>query len=111
MDTNARTSCRHCGSGNINKAGLTKNKKQRFYCRFCRRFSRENAEIVDPRLIADVAAVKSISRIGLPRRLEAEILTSAKTVGAPVYREKFSVTGKGIIVAVLVSEVAIQHPA
>lgn len=66
---------------------------------------------VDPRLIAEVAADKNVTRIGLPRRLEAEILTSTKTVGAPQYRNKFSVTGKGIIVAVLDSEVALAHPA
>lgn len=34
--------CIHCGSENTNKAGFTKNRKQRYYCRDCRRFSREN---------------------------------------------------------------------
>ncbi len=66
---------------------------------------------VDPRLIAEIAADKSIDQIDLPRRLEAEIATSTKTVGAPQYRNKFNVTGKGIVVGVIDSEVALQHPA
>ena len=36
--------CFHCQSENINKAGFTHNRKQRYYCRDCRRFSRENTE-------------------------------------------------------------------
>jgi hypothetical protein len=34
--------CSHCGGFETSKAGFTKNKKQRFYCRACRRFFREN---------------------------------------------------------------------
>jgi len=34
--------CFHCGGFETSKAGFTKNKKQRFYCRVCRRFFREN---------------------------------------------------------------------
>jgi hypothetical protein len=34
--------CYHCDSNQTRKAGLTKFKKQRYYCRSCRRFSREN---------------------------------------------------------------------
>ena len=39
--------CYHCGSLETCKAGLTKNKKRRYYCRACRRFSRENPVIPD----------------------------------------------------------------
>jgi transposase-like protein len=34
--------CRHCGSENIVRNGLTTNGKQRFLCRDCRRRSRQN---------------------------------------------------------------------
>lgn len=34
--------CSQCESPETSKAGFTKNKKQRFYCRSCRRFFREN---------------------------------------------------------------------
>lgn len=37
--------CYHCDSNQTSKAGFTKNKKQRYYCRSCRRFSRENLEV------------------------------------------------------------------
>ncbi len=66
---------------------------------------------MDPRLIAEVALDKRIEQIDLPRRLEAEIVTSAKTVGAPQYRDRFNATGKGVVVGVIDSEVALQHPA
>lgn len=66
---------------------------------------------VHPRTLAEVMADPSIERIDLPRRLEAEINTSAKTVGAPSFRKKFKRSGKGIIVAVIDSEVALNHPA
>jgi transposase-like protein len=36
--------CRHCGSENIVRNGLTANGKQRFLCRDCRRRSRENPQ-------------------------------------------------------------------
>lgn len=66
---------------------------------------------VQPRALAEVAADPSIERIDLPRRLEAEIKVSGGTVGAPQFRKKFKHTGKGIIVAVIDSEVALNHPA
>ncbi len=36
--------CRHCGSENIVRNGLTTNGKQRFLCRDCGRRSRENPQ-------------------------------------------------------------------
>lgn len=66
---------------------------------------------VDPRLIAEVASDRRIEQIDLPRRLEAEIVASTRTVGAPQYRDRFNVTGKGVVVGVIDSEVALQHPA
>lgn len=37
--------CYHCGSGETCKAGFGKHRKQRFYCRACRRWFLENPEI------------------------------------------------------------------
>ncbi len=37
--------CYHCGSGATCKAGFGKHRKQRFYCRACRRWFLENPEI------------------------------------------------------------------
>src|SRR5215212_417482 len=65
----------------------------------------------DPRSLAEVVADDSIERVDLPRRLEPEISTSGKTVGAPPFRNKFKGTGNGIIVAVIDGEVALLHPA
>ncbi|HEY0321731.1 MAG TPA: IS1 family transposase [Pyrinomonadaceae bacterium] len=36
--------CRHCGSTEITRHGLTNNGKQRFLCRDCGRYSRENPQ-------------------------------------------------------------------
>lgn len=36
--------CYHCGSGETSKAGFGKHRKQRFYCRACRRWFLENPE-------------------------------------------------------------------
>ncbi len=36
--------CRHCGSDNLVRNGLTTNRKQRFLCRACGRRSRENPQ-------------------------------------------------------------------
>ena len=66
---------------------------------------------VNPHLLAEVVADKNIERVDLPRRLEAEIQVTMQTINVPQYRQKFNHTGKGIIVAVIDSEVALQHPA
>lgn len=50
--------CFHCQSENINKAGFTHNGKQRYYCRDCRRFSRENTQI----------RVKPVKKETVPRK-------------------------------------------
>ena len=65
----------------------------------------------DPRALAEVVADASVERVDLPRRLEAEIDVSTSTVGAPDFREASGFGGKGIIVAVIDSEVALNHPA
>lgn len=64
-----------------------------------------------PHVLAEVAADDSIERIDLTRRLTPEILVSGVTVGAPPFRKDFKRTGKGIIVAVIDTEVALNHPA
>ncbi len=66
---------------------------------------------VAPQLLAEIAADNKIEKIDLPRRLEAEMTATMKTIAAPDYRNKFNVKGKDIIVAVIDSEVALGHPA
>jgi serine protease AprX len=65
----------------------------------------------DPRVLAEVVADDSIERVDLPRRLEPEINVSAGTVGTLQFRKKFKRSGKGIIVALIDSETALNHPA
>jgi serine protease AprX len=67
--------------------------------------------IAHPGILADIAGDSRIDKIDLGRRLEPEIRVSSVTVGAPTYRTTHSVTGKGTIVAVIDSEVALDHPA
>ena len=39
-----RITCRHCGSENVVRNGMTSNSKQRFLCKDCGRNSRENPQ-------------------------------------------------------------------
>ena len=64
----------------------------------------------DPGTVADVAADSTVERVDVPRRLEPELTQTASVVGAPEYREATGKGGEGIIVAVIDSEVAGQHP-
>lgn len=66
---------------------------------------------VDPRSLAEVAADPQLNRIDLPRRLEAEIGTTSRTVGATRFREENGRSGKGVIIAIIDSEVTLRHPA
>jgi serine protease AprX len=66
---------------------------------------------VAPHLLAEIMADDNIDRVDLPRQLEAEMITTMRTVGAPQYRERKNVTGKGVIVAVIDTEVSLTHPA
>jgi serine protease AprX len=66
---------------------------------------------VDPRSLAEVAADPQVDRVDLPRRLEAEIGTTARTVGATQYREEMNRSGKGVVIAIIDSEVTLRHPA
>jgi serine protease AprX len=66
---------------------------------------------VHPRSLTEVVSDPSISKVDLARRLEAEINVTGGTVGTVAFRKKFNLTGKGVIVAVIDSEVAMNHPA
>lgn len=66
---------------------------------------------VHPRDLSEIVADPSIQSVDVPRRLQAEINVSADTVGAPQFRKKFAVTGRGVIVAVIDSEVVMDHPS
>jgi serine protease AprX len=62
--------------------------------------------------LAEVAQDSKVERIGLPRLLVPE--AGSKTVdvlGAAAFRKKTSLTGKGVVVAILDTEIAHQHPA
>ncbi len=67
--------------------------------------------IADPSSLAEIAADPQIKKFDIPRKLEGEINETGKVVFAPQYRQKFLQTGKGIIVAVIDSEVALNHPS
>lgn len=67
--------------------------------------------IADPMLLAEIAGDDRVSKIDVPRRLMADINETGLLVNAPEYRASSSNTGKGIIVAVIDTEVAINHPA
>lgn len=64
---------------------------------------------LDPKVLADLAAAGEIHRIDLPRRLEREIDVSGPAVGAPSLRAALGATGKGVVVAVIDSEVLLTH--
>jgi serine protease AprX len=73
--------------------------------------NRSVKSVVEPNLMAEIAADNKILQIDLPRLLEAEISLSTKTVGAGPFRLKTEMTGKGIIVAVIDTEVNFKHPS
>lgn len=53
----------------------------------------------------------NIDQIDVPHMIELEMITTVQTVAAPAYRKRKNVTGKGVIVAVIDGEVALDHPA
>ena len=66
----------------------------------------------DPRALADVAADGSVQRLDVPRRLEPDQLGSdASLIAAAALRETEGLTGEGVTVGVIDSEVALRHPA
>lgn len=67
--------------------------------------------IIEPELLGEIAADQKILQIDLPRQLEAEISLSTKTIGAAPFRLKTKMTGKGIIVAVIDTEISFNHPS
>lgn len=65
----------------------------------------------DARSLAEVVADEAIARVDLPRRLEPEIFETRKVVAARDFSSRNNdETGDGIVVAVIDSEVALQHP-
>jgi serine protease AprX len=66
---------------------------------------------VDLRGLREVADERTLKRLDLPRILLADIDATASHVGAPQFRQQFSVTGEHITVAVIDAEVDIHHPA
>lgn len=73
--------------------------------------NRSVKSLVEPELMAEIAADNKILQIDLPHSLEAEISLSTKTIGVAPFRLKTNMTGKGIIVAVIDTEVSYKHPS
>ena len=66
---------------------------------------------LDPRSLREAASETTLQQLDLPRPLQADIDGTAPLVGAPQFRKRFSITGAHITVAVIDTEVDINHPA
>ncbi len=66
----------------------------------------------DPRALAEVAADPGIESIDLPRRIELEDAESSATLAAMAsVRARLGLSGEGVTVGVIDSEVLLEHPA
>lgn len=67
---------------------------------------------VGPESLAEVAADTAVSRIDVSRRLMPDATTrNHRTIGLPGFVQRTSATGRGVTVAVIDTEVALNHPA
>jgi serine protease AprX len=65
----------------------------------------------DARSLAEIAADGNVARVDLPRRLEPEIFQTRNVVAAREFSSQNNDdTGEGIVVAVIDSEAALEHP-
>jgi len=65
----------------------------------------------DPRVLSEAAGDESVVAVDVPRALTLDTLQTGPIVGATSFRESTGFKGEGIIVAVIDSEVARDHPA
>lgn len=65
----------------------------------------------DPRSLAEVAGDPDVNRVDLPRRLSPEGVMIGAVSDVPEYRNRSGLTGKGVRIAVIDSEIAKKHPA
>ncbi len=63
----------------------------------------------DARSLAEVVADDKVTRVDVPRRLEADIFATRDVVAARGFGERNNDSGDGIVVAVIDTEVAFQH--
>jgi len=64
-----------------------------------------------PESLTEVAADDAVSRIDVPRRLMPDAAThNHQAIGLPGFLRRTSATGRGVTVAVIDSEVALNHP-
>jgi serine protease AprX len=64
----------------------------------------------DPSTVAEVAGDPKVEGVDVPRPLEPDLRSTASLVGAVTWRETTGNGGRGVVVAVIDSEVAAQHP-
>jgi serine protease AprX len=66
---------------------------------------------IDPRKLASLAGDPAIKTVDVPQDLEFEASVSGKVVGCTQHRERTSTSGRGVIVAVIDTEIDRNHPA
>jgi serine protease AprX len=64
----------------------------------------------DPSTVADVASDPRVESVDVPRPLDPELTATAELVGATAWRKATGNGGEGVVVAVIDSEVAAEHP-
>jgi serine protease AprX len=65
----------------------------------------------EPSALAEIASDEQVRHLDIPRRLQAETAVSMKTIGLAPMVKRTKLSGKGITVGVLDSEVALNHPS
>jgi len=64
-----------------------------------------------PQSLAEMAADPAVKKLDTPNKLQAELDITSTTIQAGNYRANTNLSGKGVIVAVIDSEVHLEHPA
>ncbi len=65
-----------------------------------------------PQALAELAAADAVAGLDLPRRLMPDAdVANHRSIGLPAFVEQTGLTGRGVTVAVIDGEVALNHPA
>ena len=84
--------------------------EQPFLTRYCW-LNQTMKTLPNPESVAEVAQDPLIAKIDLPRMLKREVDQTGRAVYSSQYREHFRRNGNGVTIAVIDSEVAMDHPA